>query len=132
MHRHEEAIKALGHPDGILTKDTPSAQDPKIIDSVITLRYSFGDVVYLRVTAKDLENLILIQLHGNKMPLRYGIRFGETSREQIQKLFGPAQHSEDNSLSYDVQYTPEMTNSTTFYFKNAVLLQLDISSLMMD
>lgn len=132
MQRHEEAIKALGPPSATLTKDTPNAQDPTIIDSVITLRYTFGELLYLHVSGKNLENLILIQLHGNQIALKYGIRFGETTREQIQKLFGPAQHTEANSLSYDVRYAQEMTNSTTFYFKDRVLIQVDIASLMMD
>jgi hypothetical protein len=132
MHSHEEAIKALGPPVETLTRNAPSQHDPAIINSVITLRYAFGDLVYLHVRDKDLENLILIQLHGNQLLLKYGIRFGQTTREDIKKLFGAPQDIQDNSYSYDVRYTQEITNLTTFYFRDKVLLDIDISSLMMD
>jgi hypothetical protein len=132
MQSHEEAIKALGRPLSISTRDAPSEHDPNVINSVITLRYAFGDLMYLRVSGKDVENLILIKLTGNQVPLRYGIRFGETTREKILKLFGPAQDAQENSFSYNIQYTQEITNSTTFYFRDKVLLEVDISSLMMD
>jgi hypothetical protein len=132
MHSHDDAVKALGRPREVLTKEAPSEHDPRIVNSVITLRYAFGDLVYLHVNGKDVENLILIQLHGNAVPLKYGLRFGETSREQILKLFGQPQDTQENSYSYNVQYTQEITNSTTFYFKDTVLIQVDISSLMLD
>lgn len=132
MHRHEEAVKALGSPIELTVKDAPSQHDPSIINSVITLRYAFGDLVYLHVAGRDMENLILVRLHGNQVPLKYGIRFGRTARARIVKLFGMPQDREENSFSYNVQYTQEITCSTTFYFRDDTLLQVDISSLMMD
>ncbi|MGO9410026.1 MAG: hypothetical protein ACLQCB_04660 [Spirochaetia bacterium] len=132
IHSHEEAIRALGTPAEVLTKQAPGEHDPTIVNSVITLRYAFGELVYLRVSGKDVENLILIQLHGNQAALRYGIRFGETTRDQVLKLFGKPQDTQDNSVSYNVLYTEEITNPTTFYFHDNVLIEIDISSLMMD
>ncbi len=132
MHSHEEAVRALGHPLSTTTKDAPSQHDPNLINSVITLNYAFGDLMYLHVAGKDVENLILIRLHGNQVPLKYGMRFGETTRERILKLFGPPQDTQENSVSYNVLYTQELTNSTTFYFRGKLLLEVDISSLMMD
>lgn len=132
MHRHEDAVSALGQPLSTDRRDAPSQHDPSIVNTVITLHYAFGDLVYLHVAGKDIENLILIRLHGNQAPLRYGIRFGETTREQIVKLFGAPEEVEENSVSYSVVYTQELTNSTTFYFKDKELLEVDISSLMMD
>ncbi len=132
MHRHEEAVKALGSPTEILRQEAPSRHDPAIINSLLTLRYPFGDLVYLHVAGKDIENLILMRLHGNQVPLQSGIRFGQTTRGQIVKLFGAPQEQESNSLSYSVPYTQEITSSTTFFFHDDVLSQVDISSLMMD
>jgi hypothetical protein len=132
IHSHEEAIKALGRPADVLTKQAPSQHDASIVNSIITVRYSFGDLVYLHVFGKDVENLILIQLHGNEAALRYGIRFHETTREQVLKLFGKPQDTQENSVSYNVPYLQEITNSTTFYFHDNVLIEIDISSLMMD
>ena len=132
IHSHEEAIEALGRPADVLTKQAPSPHDATIVNSIITVRYSFGDLVYLHVLGKDVENLILIQLHGNEAALRYGIRFRETAREQVLKLFGKPQDTQENSVSYNVPYSQEITNSTTFYFHDDVLIEIDISSLMMD
>lgn len=132
IHSHEEAVRALGRPAQTLIQDAPSQHDPTIINSLITLRYAFGDLVYLHVRDKDVENLILIRLHGNQLPLKYGVRFGQTTREEIQKLFGPPQDVQENSYSYSVRYTQEITNLTTFYFRDSALLEVDISSLMMD
>jgi len=132
MQVHTDAVKVLGRPRETLTRDAPSEHDPRIVNSIITLRYAFGDLVYLHVAGKDVENLILIQLRGNQLPLKYGIRLGETTREQIVKLFGPPQDTQENSVSYNVPFTQEIINSTTFYFREQTLLQIDISSLMMD
>ncbi len=132
VHRHEEAVKALGSPTETLRQDAPSRHDPAIVNSLLTLRYPFGDLVYLHVAGKDIENLILMRLHGNQVPLKYGLRFGETTRGQVVKLFGAPQEQADNSLSYSVAYTQEITSSTTFFFHDGVLVQVDISSLMMD
>ncbi len=132
MHRHEEAEKVLGSPTETLRQDAPSQHDPTVINTLITLRYPFGDLVYLHVAGKDIENLILMRLHGNQVPMKYGMRFGETTRAQIVKLFGTPQDQQDNSVSYSVPYTQEITSSTTFFFRDGVLLQVDISSLMMD
>jgi len=132
MHRHEEAVKVLGNPIEIVRKDAPSQHDPTVINSVITLRYAFCELLYLRVSGKNVENLIPVRLHGNQVPLRYGIRFGRTTREQIVKLFGTPPESEENSFSYNVAYTQEITSATTFFFRGDKLLQVDISSLMMD
>jgi len=125
-------VKALGNPIETTAKEAPSQHDPSIINSVITLRYAFGELVYLHIAGKDIENLILVRVHGNEVPLKYGIRFGRTTRAQIVKLFGAPQDREDNSFSYNVSYTQEITSSTTFYFRDDTLLQVDISSLMMD
>ena len=132
IHSHEEAIKALGRPADVLSKMAPSQHDATIVNSIITVRYSFGDLVYLHVFGKDAENLILIQLHGNEAALRYSIRFRQTSREQVLKLFGKPQDTQENSVSYNVPYSQEIANSTTFYFHDNVLIEIDISSLMMD
>ena len=132
MHSHQEAIKALGQPQEVLTKDAPSEHDPKIVNSLTTLRYAFGDLVYLQVVGKDVENLILIQLHASKVPLKYGIKIGKTTRAQVLGLFGQPQDREDNSFTYTIPSTQEITNTTTFYFRDAVLLEVDISSDMLD
>jgi hypothetical protein len=132
MHRHEEAVKVLGSPIETVTRDVPSRHDPAAINSVFTLRYSFGELIYLHVPSKGVENLILIRLNGNQVPLKYGIRFGKTTREQITKLFGVPQERESNSVTYDVAYTQELTSPTTFFFRDDTLLEVDISSLMMD
>jgi len=132
MHMHGDAVKALGPPRETLTRDAPSQHDPKIVNTIVTLRYAFGDLVYLRVVGKDVENFILVQLHGNQLPLKYGIRFAQTTRERILKLFGRPQDEEENSVSYSIPSTQEITNSTTFYFRGQTLLQIDISSLLMD
>jgi hypothetical protein len=132
IHSHEEAIKALGPPADVLTKQAVNQRDATIVNSIITVHYSFGDLVYLHVFGRDAENLILIQLHGNEAALRYGIRFRETTCEQVLKLFGKPQDTQENSVSYNVPYSQEITNSTTFYFHDNVLIEIDISSLMMD
>ncbi|HTP57635.1 MAG TPA: hypothetical protein VMM82_01890, partial [Spirochaetia bacterium] len=78
MHPHQEMVRVLGSPLQTLTREVPNQHDPSIMDSVITLRYAFGDLAYLHVPGKDVENLMLMQLRGNQLPLKYGIRFGRT------------------------------------------------------
>jgi hypothetical protein len=132
MHSHKEMVRILGAPLQTLTREVPNKHDPSVMDSVITLRYAFGDLAYLHVPGKDVENLLLMRLRGNQIPLKYGVRFGSTTREDIRKLFGPPQDIQENSYSYSVRSTEEITNLTTFYFRDEMLLEVEISSLMMD
>lgn len=132
MHRHEQAVAALGQPRQTIVKDMPDQHDKTRVNSLITLRYSFAELVYLHVSGKDVENLILLSIRANDQPLKYGIRIGATTREEILKLFGMPEESRADAFAYDVQYTQEMTNSTTFFFDGDALSRIDISSLMMD
>ena len=132
MHRHEQAVASLGQPRQTIVKNMPDQHDKTFINSLITLRYSFGELVYLHVSGKDVENLILVSVRTNDQPLKYRIRIGATTREEILKLFGMPGQSSADAFSYDVQYTQEITSSTTFFFDGNGLSRVDISSLMMD
>lgn len=132
IHGHEKAVDALGRPQQTTVENQPDQYDPTVANSLITLRYSWGELVYLHAGGTGLENLILVSIHGNQLPLRYGLRFGVTTRERVLRLFGAPEQAAEQSLSYPVQYTQEMTNSTTFFFEGGVLTRMDISSLMMD
>jgi len=132
MHGHEQAIAALGSPAKTVVEKVPDQYDKSLIHSLITLRYPFGELTYLRVAGKDVETLILISVRGAQQPLKYGIRIGVTTREQVLKTFGAPEQAQADSLSYAVAYTQEITSSTTFFFEGTALRRVDISSLMMD
>lgn len=132
MHSHEQGIAVLGSPAKTVVQEVPDQYDKSLIHSLITLRYPFGELTYLHVAGKDVETLILISLRGGQQPLKYGIRIGVTTREQILKTFGPPEQTQADSLSYAVAYTQEITSSTTFFFEGKALSRVDISSLMMD
>ena len=132
IHGHEQAVAALGSPSKTVVHEVPDQYDKSLIHSLITLRYPFGELTYLRVAGKGVETLILISVRGGQQPLKYGIRIGATTREQIVKTFGAPEQAQADSLSYAVAYTQEITSSTTFFFDGNALSRIDISSLMMD
>ena len=132
IHGHEQAIAVLGSPAQTVVHDVADQYDKSLVHSLITLRYPFGELTYLRVAGKGVETLILISVRGAQQPLKYGIRVGATTREQIIRTFGAPEQVQADSLSYGVAYTQEITSSTTFFFDGNALSRVDISSLMMD